>query len=366
MWKKSNSKSMLHWTCNSPSHYNAFLFQSLFNSGINLLVHYRKASISSHPWKTSMQVGYKNRVQTFFCGIDVKLLKIVIANKKIRIVFGGWSDFSSIFIIFVCIILKRKYLIWTDTPNTSRNRKWYYNYCRNLLLQFIFKGAYLVMGTGFPAIEVLSKMGVPNNKLVNFPYWININSLKPTSITKKPQSHLRFLSSGQIINSKKGHDIAIRSLAKVYDLIQIDFEYIIAGTGPDLDFNINLSSRLGIADKVKFIGWHEPEELINIFHDSDALIHPSPTHEPYGVAVIEAMAASLIVFSSDTTCAGLDRITNQYNGFIHSAGDIESLCRQIIWLINNLNKMYEIKFNARKTAENWPIERGIDIIKKII
>ena len=150
------------------------------------------------------------------------------------------------------------------------------------------------------------------------------------------------------------------------EMPEVNFEYLIAGTGPDSEKLMELADQLGIGEKVKILGWVEPDELIKVLQNSDVLIHPSPVHEPYGVAVVEAMAAGLIVSASDATCAALDRIRHGVNGFIHRARNVDELSGQIVWIMKNPERIPAIKSDARKTAEQWRIETGVEIIKKIL
>src|SRR5262249_44837043 len=110
----------------------------------------------------------------------------------------------------------------------------------------------------------------------------------------------------------------------------------------------------------------EPYELIELFQMSDCLIHASPMHEPYGVAVIEAMAAGMIVFASNVTCAALDRIENGINGFIHTAGDVQELTRQIIWMFRHPERMSSVQKAAQSTAGKWSVSRGVMVVKDLL
>ncbi len=360
----------VHWTCNAPSHYNDFLFRAINNAKImELLVHYRNNTISSHPWKTPLQVGYRSRIQNRILGIDWFLIKKAIVDKGGVFVLGSWTDATSMLLIFICILLRRKYIFWTDTPDISRQRHLLFAGARNIFLHIAFSRTCAILCTGTPAIDALCKMGAPRDKLVNFPYWIEVDVYGSQTFGQSVRSNafIQFVSSGRVVNSLKGHDIAIRSLAKAFEQSpMVNFEYLIAGTGPDVEKLKELAEYLRIGDKVKILGWVEPDDLMKVFQKSDILIHPSPIHEPYGVAVIEAMAAGMIVLASDVTCAGLDRINHGINGFIHRAGNVDDLAEQIAWFLKHPDRMPAIKSEAQKTSKQWPVSKGVAIIKKLL
>ncbi len=358
----------LHWTCDSPSHYNDLLFCAINDAQFSdLLVHYRKPFVSSHPWKTPLRLGYRSRVRKSRFIIDWYLIRKTLCHRNDIFIFGGWSDPTSIIQVLLCVFLRRKYLFWTDTPNLDRKRHWLFKMMRRGFLRMAFSRAYAILGTGRAAQKALCKMKAPKEKIINFPYWVDVNSFQPPRLSVKPKSFLRFVSSGRVMNSKKGHDLAICSLARALEQVgNVDFEYIIAGTGPDVDELKSLADQVGIGQKVTFLGWVEPGDLVRVFHDSDILLHPSPTHEPYGVAVIEAMAAGLIVLASDTTGAALDRVKHGINGFIHKAANVEELTMQIVWLFKNVDKILAMKREVRKTAEQWPVSKGVKIIQQVL
>jgi glycosyltransferase involved in cell wall biosynthesis len=299
--------------------------------------------------------------------IDWYLLKKSIFDKKSIFIIGGWHDVTIWLCIISLIIFGKKYFFWTDTPNLNSKRILLKTIFRNILLHIGYSKVSSILCTGRPAIQIFIKNGVRKEKLINFPYWVDIPILKPSKQMSLPKGIIRFVSSGRLINELKGHDLAIKSLAlSIQQTGLSNFEYLIAGTGPDAAILKNLAEGQGIGKSIRFLGWVEPSDLANIFDKSDILIHPSPVHEPYGVAVLEAMAAGMVVLASDITYSALDRINNGINGFIHKAGDIIELSAQISNLLKNPGIMSPIKSAARNTAEDWPVGRGIRTIKEII
>jgi glycosyltransferase involved in cell wall biosynthesis len=86
----------------------------------------------------------------------------------------------------------------------------------------------------------------------------------------------------------------------------------------------------------------------------------------FGAAVLEAMAAGLVVLGSEATAAVRDRIRHGENGFVHRTGDVDELARQIGALLTHPELIRRIGQEARRTAEEWPVERGVQIIKSIL
>ncbi|MDD3473509.1 MAG: glycosyltransferase family 4 protein [Syntrophaceae bacterium] len=368
--KNGNARTTINWLTWIPTPYNAVLFRELaFQECVELKVHYRVPMISSHPWESDFINSYSSRCYKHFMGIDWTLVKLAAFDKDSFFVVGGWDHPTAIFVICIRCFLKYKIALWTDTPNPDRKRRKIFSVLRRFWLAWVFRNVNAIMGTGEPALTTLYQMGAAKEKLVNLPYWIDLDLYKfaeKESLDHLETAHFRFISVGRLINRLKGHDIAIRSLKLAFSNSSHSFDYYLAGTGEDEDLLRELSANLGIEENVKFLGWLEPRELASYLSQSHFLIHPSPLHEPYGVAVLEGMAAGCVVMASDKTCAALDRIHNGENGFIHYANDITCLSDQIKSLIINPKKIREIGLRARKTAELWPVKRGIQIVTGIL
>jgi glycosyltransferase involved in cell wall biosynthesis len=203
----------------------------------------------------------------------------------------------------------RDYIIWTDTPDTRYRPKTLFNCFRNLLLKRILSHATFVMGTGAHSLPILLKLGARHNKVVNLPYFIDTSLFNPINENVFfANSPIVFLSAGRLINKIKAYDLALKALAKK-KIKHPDFRfcYKIAGVGDDFDLLKKLVVELDLVEEVEFVGWLEANELPYFFKQGHYFLHPA-RYEPYGVSILEAMAAGLIIIGSDSTGAILDRI----------------------------------------------------------
>jgi glycosyltransferase involved in cell wall biosynthesis len=114
------------------------------------------------------------------------------------------------------------------------------------------------------------------------------------------------------------------------------------------------------------LGWLEPEETKSLYRKSHVLIHPSPVHDPFPNAVLEAMAAGLVVVGSDMSGSAVDRIEHGINGLLHRAGDVQELSEQLICLLTQPDRIAEMGRQARETAECWPMERAVATIENMV
>lgn len=371
------SLTTIFWFCDTPSPYNSSLFNALNKDNtLQLCVFYRTVCLDSHPWKTDLLDGYNYKDCSSNILVKCKLLTSPLLNifKKRDVIYilGSWNNIIVLSLLVILFLFNQPYIIWTDSPNHEKQRGNLFGFLRRIFLTFTFKKAKFVMGTGIPAVDTLVKMGAPSSKTVNFPYFIDTSLYKKTDAfdyANTPQSLFcfKFISIGVLNTKLKGHDIALYAIEKFYKQTNIDFHYTIVGDGPDLEKLKHIASELKISDKVTFTGWLEPKTLIDShLSKSHILIHPSPIHEPYGVAVLEGMISGLAILTSDKTIAGLDKVISGINGFIHIAGDSSSLCADLVRISRDNTQLCRMSSNSLELMNNHTISIAVSIINKLV
>ena len=350
----------LHWTCWQPTPYNDLLFENLARlPEVRLLVHFRERVVTSHPWQSTLAQGYASRVFQPRVGIDWTLVRSAARERNATFVFGGWDTLTASVALMLLMLRGVPYLVWTDAPDMVARRGLMKRSFRRWWLKRVFAHASAVMGTGAPALAALQAMGCEPRKLRNLPYFVDLQTFglpAPSHLTGTPA----YLSSGRL-HRDKGYDLALRALASVHGKDR-QFSYSIAGIGPERTALERLADELGIRQRVHFLGWLEPTALTDFYRSGQIFLHPA-RREPYGVAVLEAMAAGLAVVASDATAAAVDRIVDGSNGFLHPAGDDDTLAASITRAIGDVTRLARVRAAARATAESWPVDRGVATVR---
>ncbi len=139
-----------------------------------------------------------------------------------------------------------------------------------------------------------------------------------------------FLFVGRLLEVK-GIDILIQSYSEMCSTSDENWTLDIVGDGMERKNLEKITQELQLNDSVKFHGSLEREELIEMFHNSQALILPSKTTESgekegLGVVLLEAMMAGIPVIGSD--CGGIPEIiTTEKTGLLVPQNDISSLSK---------------------------------------
>ena len=132
---------------------------------------------------------------------------------------------------------------------------------------------------------------------------------------------------------------------------QIPSKLMMVGDGPEKEKAERLCEELGITDKVIFFG--NSNEIDSILSYSDLFLLPSET-ESFGLAALEAMAASAVVISSDA--GGLAEVNiDGVTGYTASVGDVKTMSEKAIALLQDDEKLNSFKKNALKQAKHFDI-----------
>jgi glycosyltransferase involved in cell wall biosynthesis len=345
--------------------YNDYLFREISRQLDGLTVIYRARALKSHPWKSAPIEGYTHRFGRNVLGIDWGAVLLPLTDARALFWIAGWDSATGFAALTLSRLLRRDYVVWTDTPNPDRKRGLLRSWLRRRWVKWIFTGARAVMSTGEPGVQAVLELGAPVAKTVNFPFVLEIAKYARSSRNRDAGVPMKFVSSGRVLNWLKGHDVAIRAFARAASRCSVPFEYIVAGTGPDLDSLKSLAAELGIADRVQCIGWTEAADLQAILRNSDVLVHPSPVHDPFPNAVLEGMAAGMAVLGSAVCGSVIDRVAHGEGGFIHEAGDWEGLSSQIESCLRQPDLVETMGRSNARIAESWPVERSVDIIREL-
>ena len=100
----------------------------------------------------------------------------------------------------------------------------------------------------------------------------------------------RIVYAGQVIRGK-GVDVLLESLAQV----RVPFECIILGDGNHRGRCEEVSEKLGLSDRVKFVGFVSQPEIANYYRDASMAVMSSLWPEPFGATGLEAMRCGLPV-----------------------------------------------------------------------
>jgi glycosyltransferase involved in cell wall biosynthesis len=135
------------------------------------------------------------------------------------------------------------------------------------------------------------------------------------------------LFAGQIIRGK-GVDLLIKALSK----LTVPFEAVLLGDGSHRAYCEALATKLGLADRVKFVGYVPHDQMRDYYLEASVFAMPSVWPEPFGMAGPEAMRYGLPVVAFDV--GGIPEWLNDgSNGFLAPWMDVDAFAARLQLLL---------------------------------
>jgi len=125
------------------------------------------------------------------------------------------------------------------------------------------------------------------------------NAVRPSDRLERIDPEKRIVLYVGRLAVMKGVDTFLRAAARVVPSFS-DVQFVIAGEGPEYERLIQLAARLGIGDRVMFLGKVSEEEREILLAGSSVFVLPSVV-ETFGIAALEAMAAGVPTIVSKTS-----------------------------------------------------------------
>lgn len=165
-----------------------------------------------------------------------------------------------------------------------------------------------------------------------------------------PANKINLLAVGRL-SHEKGYDLLLQAMTLMSD----DYHLTILGIGPDEDFLLKLSEKLGLQQRVTFKGFqNNPYPWMK---DADLMILSS-RYEGFPNVVLEANMCGTPVIAFSCPGGTAEIILDGVNGFLVKCGDHTAMAeaiehsRLIIWdnmkIQKNISEKYNINFIMNK------------------
>lgn len=148
-----------------------------------------------------------------------------------------------------------------------------------------------------------------------------------------------------------------------------EIRVVLTGTGSNREELIQMSSEMGIRDRVKFPGYVSRDRLLEYYQSSDIFVNPS-RYEGLPTSVLEAMACGLPVVATDIPGHN-ELITRGENGLLVPPGDSSKLAKAISDLIadKDLQRQFAERSRATVTQKyDWAViaDRIVGIYDRVL
>jgi glycosyltransferase involved in cell wall biosynthesis len=172
-------------------------------------------------------------------------------------------------------------------------------------------------------------------------------------------STVNILSIGTLI-PRKGHDILLRALAKLFDL---DWHLTIAGSAAHDPATASalhaMPQALGISERVTFLGEMTGAPLAQLWQSAD-LFALATRYEGFGMVITEALRRGLVVAVGNGGAAGA--LVQPEFGVVCPVDDVAQLSKSLRRLIFDTNlrrSMSDAAWAFGQTLADWPEQAAL-------
>ncbi len=187
---------------------------------------------------------------------------------------------------------------------------------------------------------------------------VDLETYKPGNKSKNPL--ILYLGRLQYYKSLHVFLVAAKRVLKKIP----NAEFVIAGDGEQKNSLQEFAKKIGILEKIKFLGKVTEEEKINLFQKSWLFVNPS-FMEGWGITTIEANACATPAVASDVP--GLrDSIKNPHTGILVEYGNYKNFADSIIKLIEDRKLWKEMSRESLNWAQNFDWDASADKFLRIL
>lgn len=258
------------------------------------------------------------------------------------------------------------FLFGTDaTTLTSMDGRVWKRGVKRVFWPLLFRLADQVIVPSTGSVELMRSLGLPEERVTLTPYavdndwWLAQSASVDRAAVRaswgaSPDSTV-VLFCAKLQPWKRPADL-LRALART-KLPNTLLVY--AGEGPLRAQLESETATLGLASRVRFLGFVNQTQLPAIYTAADLMVLPS-LYEAFGVVVNEAMLCGCPVAVSDRVGAARDLVEPGRTGFVYPCGDIDALAAVLQQAVAEKAKLSEMGSAARARMDSWSPREHID------
>jgi phosphatidylinositol alpha-1,6-mannosyltransferase len=215
------------------------------------------------------------------------------------------------------------------------------------LIRRVWRAADRVIAKSQREIEMINAVD-PRIDCLLIANGVDTDSFKPAHRIPD-EGPLKLLCVGRLIE-RKGQRHLIEAVKRLADE-GVDVKLDLVGTGDARSANEAQAARLGLGDRVRFMGYVPREEIARHYAAAHVFVLPS-YNEGMSVALLEAMASGLPVLVTPTG-GTMELVSSGINGFIVNWSDVDQLAHHLSKLAQDRDLVRRMGKESRKRADSY-------------
>ncbi len=209
-----------------------------------------------------------------------------------------------------------------------------------------YRQAYRVFTTGQHSSQLLQEwLGIPLDNVLPMHNFVDCSVFhRPAESKPWPASGPRMVSVGRF-SHEKGHDVLMGALASMKDM---PWTLDMVGDGPLRAETLASVQKLGLQDRVRFLGQMDTGRIAEILRESDIFVLPSRI-EGMPLSLLEAMASGLACVATDVGSIR-ELLIHNSSGMLVPPNNEKALQLALQWLVSNRQECVRLGPAAREAV----------------
>lgn len=251
------------------------------------------------------------------------------------------------------------FLFGTDASSLApRDASHWKSSVKRLLWPHLFGLADQVTVPSAAGVDLMRSLGIPSERVslthfvIDNDWWSDHAARSDRRATRAAwsvsDSDLVVLFSAKLQSWKRPLDL-LRAFAAAAVPNSV---LVFAGEGPLRHEIESEAAALGIASRVRLLGFMNQSQLPAVYSSADLFVLPS-SYDPCPIVVCEAMVCGLPVILSDEIRGRFDLVERGLTGDIFPCGDVEALAASLRRLMSDRTTLTRLSTNARTRMATW-------------
>jgi glycosyltransferase involved in cell wall biosynthesis len=347
--------------------------ESSVDPGFGVEFTWDEPQLDGYRWVCPPNRAWRPGVGRFFGLFNPGLWSVIREGKFDATYVSGYFYASAWIAILACKWSGVPIIFTTDGHNLrtwSIQSRW-----KQRLKKFLARRIYLlgriVLAGSSGTIEYLKALGVPPDRIllsrnvVDNQWWtsraaqVNRESVRDSWGIPASASVVLFCAKLQPWK-------APQDLLEAFSRAGVPNSFLVfAGDGPLRSAIENRARELGIADRVRILGFVNQSQLPSVYRAADFFVLPS-LYEPFGLVVNEAMLCGCPAVVSDRAGAKYDLVREGETGSVFPAGNVDALAAICRDLLSDPEKCRRMGNAALERMETWSPREYINALYEAV
>lgn len=256
-------------------------------------------------------------------------------------------------------------LMWVIDAITIQPRDaasaWWKVPIKRVILPLILRAADGVIAPSSRTVEFLRRIGTSGPRVHLVPYVVDNELFERLSAETDPVMVRKGwgVPTDSFVATFVGKQVPWKRPQDLLDAVALvpGAFAVFAGNGPLRERLALRAKQMGVADRVRFIGFVNQSALPAVYRASDVLVLPSE-FEPFGLVINESFASGTPAIVSSACGAVGDLIRDNETGFAYPSRDVVALSERIRRLAQSPGLRNHLADGARARIRKWGVEEN--------